>query len=196
MRSSLQSLSKVCHDTVIHTHSDPFQAPLVFWHVHFVIQGSTTPAKPRTQALAPYRCSSLPGDTAKFLKCSSSCAGLARITGPFPDVLCRCVNIRVSFLYAQRRQRRLVEHHHPSLGLGGIVGHSNALPQLVPVNGTSMHGPTGFGAATKPVFTSTLPKVHLPHHHQTGTSALLPGILKTNMMQPKVFNKAKLKVSA
>nr|CAB3265414.1 MAPK/MAK/MRK overlapping kinase-like [Phallusia mammillata] len=99
----------------------------------------------------------------------------------------------------RRRQRRLVEqHHNHQQALGGITGHGNALPQLVPVNGTSIHGASNFGGAGaggKPIFASTtLPKVHLPHHHhQSTTSTLLPGILKTNMMQPKAFNKTKLK---
>nr|XP_026692109.1 MAPK/MAK/MRK overlapping kinase [Ciona intestinalis] len=104
----------------------------------------------------------------------------------------------------RRRQRRLVEQHqthHQTLGGIGVHGNSTtnaqgALPQLVPVNGTALHGNSTFGGNSKPVFPSTtLPKVHLPHHHQPTTNSLLPGILKANMMQPKALHKPKIKPS-
>ncbi|XP_078490228.1 serine/threonine-protein kinase ICK isoform X2 [Ciona intestinalis] len=104
----------------------------------------------------------------------------------------------------QRRQRRLVEQHqthHQTLGGIGVHGNATtnaqgALPQLVPVNGTALHGNSTFGGNSKPVFPSTtLPKVHLPHHHQPTTNSLLPGILKANMMQPKALHKPKIKPS-
>ena len=104
--------------------------------------------------------------------------------------------------FFQRRQRRLVEQHHNQQTLGGISVHGTGgvtnpttLPHLMPVNGGAVHH-AGFGGGSK--FTSTtLPKVHLPHHHhhhQSSTSTLLPGILKTNMLQPKSLHKTKLKV--
>ncbi|XP_076802264.1 MAPK/MAK/MRK overlapping kinase-like isoform X2 [Clavelina lepadiformis] len=102
----------------------------------------------------------------------------------------------------QRRQRRLVEQHHQNQQtLGGISVHgtggvSNAggLPHLVPVNGNSVHNAGGFGAGSK-FSSTTLPKVHLPHHHKMANSSLLPGILKTNMLQPKSLHKSKIKPS-
>ena len=95
----------------------------------------------------------------------------------------------------QHRQRRLVEHHRNQQTLGGISVHGTGgvtnpgtLPQLI--NGGSMHHP-GFGGGTK--FTATtLPKVHISHH-PSSKSSLLPGILQTNMLQPKT-HKSKLKV--
>ncbi|XP_076802266.1 MAPK/MAK/MRK overlapping kinase-like isoform X4 [Clavelina lepadiformis] len=102
----------------------------------------------------------------------------------------------------RRRQRRLVEQHHQNQQtLGGISVHgtggvSNAggLPHLVPVNGNSVHNAGGFGAGSK-FSSTTLPKVHLPHHHKMANSSLLPGILKTNMLQPKSLHKSKIKPS-
>ena len=96
-----------------------------------------------------------------------------------------------------------MEQHHNQQTLGGISVHgtggganAGGLPHLVPVNGGPVHH-SGFGGGSK-FSSTTLPKVHLPHHHhhQTTTSSLLPGILKTNMLQPKSLHKpTKIKVS-
>ena len=93
-----------------------------------------------------------------------------------------------------------MEQHHNQQTLGGISVHGtsgvnpSALPHLVPVNGGPVHHP-GFGGTSK-FSSTTLPKVHLPHHHhQSTTSSLLPGILKTNMLQPKTLHKSKIKVT-
>lgn len=110
----------------------------------------------------------------------------------------------------RRRQRRLVEQHQNQQGgaTGGVIGNeigkssnNKGLPQILPVNGSSIHAGSTFGGggggATKSIYSSSnLPKVHLPHHHrhQTNAANLLPGILKTNMLQPKTFPKTKIKV--
>ena len=114
-----------------------------------------------------------------------------------PVFLMSCLGSLI-FTFLQRRQRRLVEQHQNQQG-GGVIGNEikpKGLPQLVPVNGSSIHTGSTFGA-TKSIYSSTnLPKVHLPHHHrhQTNAANLLPGILKTNMLQPKTFPKTKIKV--
>lgn len=97
----------------------------------------------------------------------------------------------------QRRQRRLVEQQQKNnLSVKNQAGNNTdglvkaPLPHLM---GTG----SNYGAAgPKSVYSTTLPKVHLPRHqfahHQT-SSNLLPGILKTNVLQPKTLHKTKIK---
>ncbi|XP_039248748.2 uncharacterized protein LOC120326502 isoform X2 [Styela clava] len=94
-----------------------------------------------------------------------------------------------------RRQRRLEQHHargHQAIGGVGNHGGTGALPQIVPLNGTAIHGPSAFTTtSSKPPFPSTtLAKVPLHHSHQQGAT-LLPGILKPNMLGAKHLSKHK-----
>lgn len=91
----------------------------------------------------------------------------------------------------RRRQRRLIDQQGPAHGGTG------ALPQIVPVNGTAIHGPTTYAtASSKPPFpSSSLPKVPLHHSHQQQGATLLPGILKPNLLSTKHLPKHKIKPS-
>jgi len=102
----------------------------------------------------------------------------------------------------QRRQRRLAEQQQqqknsfvmkkPTLMKPDVKGAPAPIPHLAGVGGYG-------GTTVKSVYSSTLPKVHLPrhqftNHHHHPSNSLLPGILKTNqMLQPKSLHKTKLK---
>jgi len=96
----------------------------------------------------------------------------------------------------RRRQRLLAEQQQKNIIVKSQVAVSNndvisraALPQLTST-GTTFGGP-------KSVYSTSLPKVHLPRHqfahHPPSSTNLLPGILKTNVLQPKTLHKTKLK---
>ncbi len=80
----------------------------------------------------------------------------------------------------------MVKNSHPTGGNTDASYAKAPLPHLV--------------GGAKSVYSTSLPKVHLPrHHHQyhhnnQTSSNLLPGILKTNMLQPKTLHKTKVKV--
>ena len=81
----------------------------------------------------------------------------------------------------------------PTLMKPDVKGAPAPIPHLAGVGGYG-------GTTVKSVYSSTLPKVHLPrhqftNHHHHPSNSLLPGILKTNqMLQPKSLHKTKLKV--